>query len=103
MNYYLIVAIIKKGFSDTAMAYAKRAGANGGTCVSARGLGKDEAVKFLGITVDPEKDMLMVASDEEHKDAIVDALYEHCGMDTKGNGIVLVLPIAEIKGGSFGK
>ncbi len=101
MNNYLIIAIIKKGFSDIAMAYAKKAGANGGTCVSARGLGKDEAIKFLGITVDPEKDMLMIASDDKHKDAIVDALYKNCGMETKGSGIVIVLPIAEIKGGNF--
>ncbi len=101
MNNYLIVAIIKKGFADIAMAYAKKAGANGGTCVSARGLGKDEAVKFLGITIDPEKDMLMIAADAEHKDAIVDALYENCGIKTKGSGIVLVLPVAEIRGGNF--
>ena len=42
----------------------QKAGANGGTVVHARGLSK-EAVKYLGITIQPEKELVLILTTKD--------------------------------------
>jgi nitrogen regulatory protein PII len=71
--YHLVVTIVNSGFFDQVMAAAKKAGAGGGTVVHARGLGSKEAMKYLGITIQPEKDLVLILTPKEKKLAIMDA------------------------------
>ena len=61
-GYKLITVIVNSGYADDVMAVAKKAGASGGTILGARGTGTEEDVKFFGITLVPEKEILLIVS-----------------------------------------
>lgn len=89
----LICCVINNGFSDVVMEAAKKKGARGGTIFHGRGTGADDAEKFFGIKISPEKEIVMIVVDSAHKDEIVSAIYDEAGLDTKGQGIVFTLPV----------
>ena len=89
----LIVCIINNGFSDLVMGAAKRSGAKGGTTFHARGTGNADIEKFFGITISPEKEVVLIVVDVAIKDNVVSAIYKDAGLDTKGQGIVFTLPV----------
>ena len=89
----LIVCIINNGFSDLVMDAAKRSGAKGGTTFHARGTGNPDIEKFFGISISPEKEVILIVVDTAIKDEVVSAIYKDAGLDTKGQGIVFTLPV----------
>lgn len=89
----LIVCIINNGFTDLVMTAAKRSGAKGGTSFHARGTGNADVEKFFGITISPEKEVILIVVDKGIKDDVVSAIYKDAGLDTKGQGIVFTLPV----------
>lgn len=89
----LIVCIINNGFTDLVMGAAKRSGAKGGTTFHARGTGNPDIEKFFGISISPEKEVILIVVDKEIKDDVVSAIYKDAGLDTKGQGIVFTLPV----------
>lgn len=89
----LIVCIINNGFTDLVMTAAKRSGAKGGTSFHARGTGNADVEKFFGITISPEKEVILIVVDKDIKDDVVSAIYKDAGLDTKGQGIVFTLPV----------
>ena len=89
----IIVCIINNGFSDLVMGAAKRSGAKGGTTFHARGTGNADIEKFFGITISPEKEVVLIVVDVAIKDDVVSAIYKDAGLDTKGQGIVFTLPV----------
>lgn len=89
----LIVCIINNGFSDLVMTAAKQSGARGGTTFHARGTGNADIEKFFGITISPEKEVILIVVDVDIKDQVVSAIYKDAGLDTKGQGIVFTIPV----------
>ena len=89
----LIVCIINNGFTDLVMGAAKRSGARGGTTFHARGTGNADIEKFFGITISPEKEVVLIVVEKAIKDKVVSAIYKDAGLDTKGQGIVFTLPV----------
>ncbi len=97
-SHELIVAIINKGFSETVMEAARPAGAGGGTVIHARGASSQEGSHFFGITIQPEKEMLLIVVDKEHKLPVMQAVTKAAGMQTEGHGIVFSLPVTALMG-----
>jgi len=91
--YHLIIAIVNSGFLDQVMTAAKKAGASGGTVVQARGLGSKEAQKYLGITIQPEKDLVLILAPKEKKLGIMESIKNEVGLNTPGTGICFSLPV----------
>ncbi len=91
--YHLIITIVNSGFFDQVMDAAKKAGANGGTVVHARGLGSKEAQKYLGITIQPEKDLVLILTPKEQKRPIMESIMHEVGLNTAGTGICFSLPV----------
>lgn len=89
----LIVCIINSGFSDLVMEAAKAAGARGGTVLHARGTGNPSSEKFFGISISPEKEIVLIVVEEVIKDTVISKIYDECGLDTEGQGIVFSLPV----------
>ncbi|MBO6060250.1 MAG: P-II family nitrogen regulator, partial [Bacteroidaceae bacterium] len=73
-SHEMIFVIVNSGFADDVMAAARKAGAHGGTVLNARGTGKQEDVKFFGITIVPEKEILLIIAEKEKSAAIMDAV-----------------------------
>lgn len=87
-SHEMIFVIVNSGFADDVMAAARKAGANGGTVLNARGTGKQEDIKFFGITIVPEKEILLIVSEKDKSAAILDAIKALDCFATPGSGIV---------------
>lgn len=102
MNYELIVAIVSRGFSDAAMDSARAVGATGGTILTARGTGTQEARKLFGITISPDKEIILILSTKENRDDIMSSVCKSAGLNTMGRGIVFSLPVDNFLGTALG-
>ena len=98
IEYELIVCIVNEGSSDTVMDVAKAAGATGGTVLRARGTANKDAEQFFKITIDPQKEMVMILTPIKLKEAIMHALYTKAGLDAPGQGITFSLPVDNVAG-----
>ena len=94
----LIITIVNRGYTDLVMESALPAGARGGTVVHARGAGVEEASQFFGITIQPEKEMVMILVDQEQKNSVMQAITRGAGLSTEGRGIVFSLPVSDVMG-----
>ncbi len=86
--YEMINIIVNKGYAEDAMAAARKAGAGGGTILSARGTAKDGDEKFFGMEIVPEKEMLIVLVPSDKKTEILDAVKSLPCFEKAGSGIV---------------
>ena len=97
-EYVVILCIINNGFSETAMEAAKQQGARGGTVIHGRGTASKEAEKFFNISIQPEKEIVMILAKKEIKDAILKGLYNAVGTSTPAQGIAFALPVDDVIG-----
>lgn len=97
-QFECILCIVNAGFSENVMDAAKAAGARGGTILHARGTGAKEAETFFGITVQEEKEMVMILVPAEIKADVLHTLYHAVGLNTPGQGIAFSLPVDEVVG-----
>ena len=97
-SHEAIVCIVNAGFSEAVMDTAKEYGARGGTVLFARGTASKEAERFFKITVQPEKEMVMILVPKEIKDDILHALYKSVGLNTRGQGIAFSMPVDSVVG-----
>lgn len=97
-EFELVICIVNKGYTDLVMEAASRSGARGGTVITARGSGNEEAEKLYGITITPEKEIVLIVVPKEIKDDVLKEIYLDAGLDTQGQGIAFTLPIDEAVG-----
>lgn len=97
-SYDLIVSIVNQGYSDEFMNTARKAGASGGTALNARGQAHVGAVKFFGVAVQDEKELILILTSKEKKTSIMRALCETHGLNSKAQGIVFSLPVDDVMG-----
>ena len=98
VNYECIMSIVNHGYTDLVMEAAKRAGATGGTVLSARGTGNVEIEEFFGVKVTPEKDVVLILVPRAIRDKVLSAINEGAGMSTKGMGIAFSMPVSDVVG-----
>ena len=94
----LIIAIVNSGYADDAMKAARSAGARGGTILNARGAGVEAQDRFYGVTIQSEKEMVLLVVEKEHKAAIMKAVCEKTGLKQEGRGIIFSLPVEDAVG-----
>ncbi len=99
--YDLIITIVNQSYSEDVMEAAKEAGARGGTLIHARGLGSDEAEKFLGFTIEPEKDIVLNVVKNENKNSIMENISKLAGLKTEGKGVCFSIPVEDQIGIGF--
>ena len=97
-THEVILCIVNIGYSESVMDAARKQGACGGTVLNARGTANPVAEKFFGISVEPEKELVMIVVPSKIKDAVLHALYEEVGLDTAGQGIAFSLPVDSVVG-----
>ena len=94
----VIFCIVNSGFSEAVMDAAKEFGARGGTVIRARGTANSEAEKLFGITIQPEKEVVMILVPTKIKNDILHALYKEVGLQTPGQGIAFSVPVDNVVG-----
>jgi hypothetical protein len=101
-KFDLIMIIVNHGYSDELMTVARDAGATGGTIINARGLVHKGPVKFFGISVQDEREIITILAGHDKKTAIMHAVSESFGINTKAKGIVFSLPAENVTGLNIG-
>ena len=97
-DYELILVIANQGATDQVMDAARSAGARGGTVIHGLGTGSKNAEKFYKVSIASEKEVILIVSAAEQKAAIMKAILEKAGPDTKAGAITFSLPVSEIAG-----
>ena len=92
-GYTMISSIINHGQAEELMTVARAAGAKGGTILNARGTGTEEDVKFFGISLAPEKEFLVIITENAHADAILNALSSQPVFSEPGGGIIFTTQV----------
>ena len=97
-KYEMILCVVNAGFSDDVMDAAREAGARGGTVIHARGTANKEAESFFHITIQPDKDVVMLLVPASIKDSVLHAIYQSAGLKSEGQGIAFSLPVNKAVG-----
>ena len=97
-DFNLIITIVEKGFSDPVISASKSAGAEGATIITARGAGIHENDTFLGVAIQPEKEIVMILVKKTIRKKVMRAICKQCGLDDEGKGMTFSIPVDEIGG-----
>ncbi len=97
-SFEVILCIVNTGFAELVMDTAKKLGARGGTIINGRGTASKDAEKIFNITIQPEKEIVMILVSSEIKDGILKGLYDAIGSKTPAQGIAFALPVDEVVG-----
>ena len=97
-NHEVIFVIVNAGFAEEAMDVARAEGVRGGTILNARGVAREQEAAFFGITIQPEKEILMMVVEKDIKDRVLNSLYSQMGMAKQAKGIAFSLPVSDVAG-----
>jgi nitrogen regulatory protein PII len=86
-----LLIIINSGFADDIVALARECGARGATIINARGTASVHS--FMGINVDPAKEIIISLVTKEVADLIIQKVDEMAGNKTSANGICFYMPV----------
>ena len=97
-KYELLIIIANQGYTELIMDAARKCNAGGGTVIHAKGPGMQGAEKFLGVTLAAEKEIVYIVIRKEDKNAIMRAIMDEAGMNSKAKSIVFSLPVTGTAG-----
>lgn len=97
-KYEMVFCIVNSGFSGEVMDAARSVGATGGTIIHARGTASQKAEEEFKITINPDKDLVMIAVKADVKDDVLKAIYEQAGLNSDAQGIAFSMPISDYVG-----
>lgn len=100
-NKEVILFVCNHGFAYDAMTEARKAGARGGTIIHGRSSISTEKEKFFGITLHPEKDILMIVCLEEQKEVLMKVITSKYGVTTEARGLCFSIKVEDSIGFSF--
>ena len=89
----LILVSVNQGYTETVMDTARAAGARGGTVIRGRWTGTEATKSFGGISIQAEKEVLLIVAPNKDRDAIMNAINKDYGMKSDAQAMVLSLPI----------
>jgi nitrogen regulatory protein PII len=96
--YDLIITIVNKGKSETVVEASRKAGAEGGTILFGRGTGIHEQAKLFGITIEPEKELVLTLIRRDLSAKVLEAIVSAAHLDKPGKGIAFVLEVERVAG-----
>ena len=98
IKFELIVTIINRGYSDFVVEAARNAGASGGTIINGRGTGVHEKESILGVSIQPEKEMVLTLVKKEDKGKVIHAIVDGANLNKEGKGISFSIPVDDVAG-----
>lgn len=96
--YNAIYTIVEKGNADDVIKAAEKAGSRGGTVMHARGSGSEEARKVFNMLIEPEKEIVLIISEEAKTKDIVESIRKETGIEEQGKGIIFVTRVVNTYG-----
>lgn len=92
-HHSLILVVVNQGYTDAVMDTARAMGARGGTVIRARWTGAGEVEKFVGITLQAEKEVLSIVAPTRERNAIMEEIDRVHGLRSPAQATVISLPI----------
>lgn len=96
--YQNIMIVVDKGNAENVIEAAKKAGSKGGTIINARGSSIHETAKLFAMDIEPEKEIVMILSEEKFTNPIVESIRMELEIDKPGNGIIFVQDVLQTYG-----
>lgn len=96
--YNAIYTIVEKGNADDVIEAAQKGGSRGGTVMHARGSGSEEARKVFNMLIEPEKEIVLIISEEAKTKDIVESIRKETGIEEQGKGIIFVTRVEQTYG-----
>ena len=97
-NASLIVTIVRKGWGSSGLQASVKAGARGGTVLFGRGAGVHEQEKIFGMSIEPEKEIVLTIVPVDQVDRILAEIVREADLEAPGHGMAFVLPVQKIVG-----
>ncbi|MDR1649720.1 MAG: hypothetical protein LBR71_05620 [Synergistaceae bacterium] len=97
-QHILILAVSNRGYSQEVMDAARTARAAGGSIINARVFAPSGAEKFFGVTIQPEKEIVMILAEAHQKNGIMRAIAEKTGSGTSADAMTFSLPVTDVRG-----
>jgi len=97
-RWKLIVTIVQKGNASRVLAAARKEGLEGETILPGRGTGIHEYKKLFGITLDPEKEVILSLVSREFLEPVLKAFEKSADLSKPGKGIGFVLDVPRAAG-----
>ena len=79
-GFDVVAVVMERGYTNVAMDAARKAGARGGTVISARGIAENEVKRFFGIEIQAEKEIVFLVVRSDEKQQVMTALMQAVGM-----------------------
>lgn len=97
-KHEVVFCIVNSGYAEAVMDSAREAGVTGGTVLHASGTANPQAEKFFGVSIEPNKDMVLILVDASIKEKVLHNLYRDVGLNTPCQGIAFTLPVTDVVG-----
>lgn len=91
--YHLITCIVDKGRAEEVIEAASKGGSKGGTIMNARGSGIHETSKVFSMDIEPEKEVVLIVSEEHLTETIASSIAKELNIELPGNGIIYIQDI----------
>ncbi|CAG21182.1 P-II family nitrogen regulator [Photobacterium profundum] len=100
MRFKLLIAFVEDSKTDAVLDAARDAGATGATVINnARGEGLNKKKTFFGLTLEVQRDVILLVVEEHLARSILETIEEVGEFDSeKGQGIALQLNIEDVVG-----
>lgn len=98
LDVSLIVTIVRKGWGSTVLQASVMAGARGGTVLFGRGAGIHEQERIFGMSIEPEKEILLTIVRSDQVDTVLQAIVRAAQLNETGRGIAFVVPVDRVVG-----
>jgi nitrogen regulatory protein PII len=100
MHFKLIIALVEDSTTDKVLEAARAAGATGSTVINhARGEGVNQSKTFLGLTLDTQRDVLLLLVEEHLSRSILEKISKAGQFDEEpGSGIAFQIDIEDAVG-----
>lgn len=96
--FKLIIIIVKKNLSRTVIQACKDGGAEGGTVMPGRGTGNREKASLLGVSIEPEKEIVFCLAPNDKVDSVLSEVRKKADLDKPGTGVAFVVNSSSICG-----
>ncbi|RRJ83928.1 P-II family nitrogen regulator [Aestuariirhabdus litorea] len=100
MHFKLLLAFVEDSKTDAVVAAAREAGATGSTVINnARGEGLNKSKTFFGLTLETQRDIVLMIVEEHLSRRILENIAEAGEFDTSpGSGIAVQLDVEDAVG-----
>ena len=97
-GFDVVAVVMERGYTNVAMDAARKAGARGGTVISARGITENEVKRFFGIEIQAEKEIVFLVVNSAEKQQVMTELMRAVGTRTRSHGLILSIPVSDAIG-----